>query len=104
MSFFRSLSQAVLAPLFVALICTWQPTLTLTKTVAVSRGPGEPWIERETRTLADLPKFKPDRRTNRYGGKKVGSPDRTGFFHTDFVNGRWSVSYTHLTLPTIYSV
>ena len=89
MSFFRSLSQAVLAPLFVALICTWQPTLTLTKTVAVSRGPGEPWIERETRTLADLPKFKPDRRTNRYGGKKVGSRDRTGFFHTDFVNGRW---------------
>ena len=90
MSFSRSLAQAaVLAPFVVALSCTWQSTPAPIKTVAVSRGPGDPWIERETRTLADLPKFKTDRRTNRYGGKKVGSADRTGFFHTALVKGRW---------------
>ncbi len=87
MSFSRSLIPAILAPLFVALIYTSQPPQT--KSVAVSRGPGEPWVEQETRTLADLPNFKLDRRTNRYGGKKVGGADRTGFFHTDFVKGRW---------------
>ena len=90
MSLSRSLVLAILAPFVVALICTWQPTqIKTTKRVAVSRGPGESWRERETRTLADLPNFQPDQKTNRYGGQKVGSPDRTGFFHTDFVNGRW---------------
>ena len=86
--------------------------------VLVSRSPDSEWTAKPTRTLAQLPELPLDASGARYGGIAETKYAATGFFHTRKIGNRWwlvdpeghlfihkgAVSYTHLTLPTIYSV
>ena len=87
MSFSRSSFWVLIGSIFVSAVFPLEPHQT--KTVEVSSGPGKAWRQLETRTLDDLPKFKRDTRTNRYGGRTVKDAEPTGFFHTDLIDGRW---------------
>ncbi|MDP0491190.1 MAG: hypothetical protein Q7Q71_09105 [Verrucomicrobiota bacterium JB023] len=57
--------------------------------VEVARGPGRTWKERETRVLADLPRIARDGGTSLYGGERGKVMEPSGFFRTDFREGRW---------------
>jgi len=62
------------------------------RSVEVAVKPGDKWMDRPTRTLADVPgaaAIKPDTGLNRFGGLTARQEKATGFFHTAKIDGRW---------------
>ena len=59
------------------------------ETIEAALKPGEPWIARPTRTLADLPTMKADDEFDLYGGILSKPSKATGFFRTEQLDGRW---------------
>lgn len=61
------------------------------RSIMISRGPGQPWFPMKTRVLADLPNTPPDPAVGRFGGipPDDGSLPAAGFFRSTQRNGRW---------------
>ena len=82
----------LLAFLLLAPLATTAFGQTSPPTVEVAVKPGDPWVARATRTLADVPgaaAIKPDTGLSRYGGLTSRQEKSTGFFHTAKRDGRW---------------
>ena len=57
--------------------------------VDVATKPGQPFVPRPTRTLADFPDLPLDPSADRVGGQAPGTQRASGFFRTARLDGRW---------------
>ena len=57
--------------------------------VEAATKPGEPFVAKATRTLADLPAIPEDGPLDRFGGLQSKQGKATGFFRTEKIDGRW---------------
>ncbi len=91
---FQPILRALLAATTL-LAAPWAATSfgqTPSRTVDVAVKPGDKWVAKATRTLADVPGaagIKPDTGLSRFGGLTSRKEKATGFFRTAKIDGRW---------------
>lgn len=76
--------KAVLAGSFFAVASAFAA-----QTVDVAPKPGQPYVAREVRVLADVPTLSPDAGLNRFGGRPDAALKATGFFRTEKQGSTW---------------